>query len=136
MIKVILGSFGAFRFLKICISKMAGRRANGLKFGLWGLSIQWTQGTFDTQVLKVILGLFGVFLIFRKPCVSKTADFRVKDTSRSLCYPGYVAIVFHLVKQSAKPLGFLFITDINTNHPLVFIFMSPASSYCFNITHR
>ncbi len=36
------------------------------------------------------------------------AGFRVKDTSRSLCYPVYVVIVFHLVKQSAKPLGFLF----------------------------
>ena len=35
------------------------------------------------------------------------AGFRVKDTSRSLCYPVYVVIVFHLVKQSAKPLGFL-----------------------------
>ncbi len=35
--------------------------------------------------------------------------FRVKDTSRSLCYPVYVVTVFHLVKQSAKPLGFLFV---------------------------
>ncbi len=45
---------------------------------------------------------------FQKPCVSKTAVFRMNDTSRSLCYPVYVVIVFHLVKQSAKPLGFLF----------------------------
>ncbi len=36
------------------------------------------------------------------------AGFRVKDTSRSLCYSVYVVIVFHLVKQSVKPLGFLF----------------------------
>ncbi len=32
----------------------------------------------------------------------------MKYTSRSLCYPVYVVIVFHLVKQSAKPLGFMF----------------------------
>ncbi len=39
----------------------------------------------------------------------ENGSFRVKDTSsRSLCYPVYVVIVFHLVKQSAKPLGFLF----------------------------
>ncbi len=31
----------------------------------------------------------------------------MKDTSRSLCYPVYVVIVFHLLKQSDKPLGFL-----------------------------
>ena len=32
----------------------------------------------------------------------------MKDTSRSLCYPVFVVIVFHLVKQSAKPLVFFF----------------------------
>ncbi len=37
----------------------------------------------------------------------------MKDTSRSLCYPVYVVIVFYLVKQSAKPLGFLFIFDFS-----------------------
>ncbi len=31
------------------------------------------------------------------------AGFRVKDTSRSLCYPVYVVIVFHLVKQTPSP---------------------------------
>ncbi len=31
----------------------------------------------------------------------------MKGTSRSLCYPVYVVVVFHFVKQSAKPLGFL-----------------------------
>ncbi len=36
----------------------------------------------------------------------------MKDTSRSLCYPVYVVIVFHLVKQSARPLGFLFFIQI------------------------
>ncbi len=42
----------------------------------------------------------------------------MKDISRSLCYPVYVVIVFHLVKQSAKPLGFLFkIVSIIGNSP-------------------
>ncbi len=41
----------------------------------------------------------------------------MKDTSRSLCYPVYVVIVFHLVKQSAKPLGFLFhLGRLSPNH--------------------
>ncbi len=52
-------------------------------------------------------GVIRCTLDFQKLCVSKTAGFRVKDTSRSLCYPVYVVIVFHLVKQSAKPHGFL-----------------------------
>ncbi len=59
-------------------------------------------------MLQIILGVIRCISDFEKPCVSKTADLRVKDTSRSLCYPVYVAIVFHLVKQSAKPLGSLF----------------------------
>ncbi len=33
----------------------------------------------------------------------------MKETSRSLCYPVYVVIDFHLVKQRARPLGFLFV---------------------------
>ncbi len=44
---------------------------------------------------------------FRKPCASKTAGLRVKDTPRSHAIQFYVVIVFHLVKQSAK--GFLFV---------------------------
>ncbi len=36
----------------------------------------------------------------------------MKDTSRSLCYPVYGVIVFYLVKQSAKPQGFLFYSKI------------------------
>ncbi len=36
----------------------------------------------------------------------------MNDTSRSLCYPVYVVIVFHLVKQSAKPLGFFFLLNM------------------------
>ena len=48
VIKVILGSFGAFRFLTSLISKMAGRRAKRIEICASGLSIQCTQGTFDT----------------------------------------------------------------------------------------
>ncbi len=59
-------------------------------------------------MLQVILGVIRCISDFQKPCILKTAGLGVKDTSRSLCYPVYVVIVFHLVKQSAKPLGFLF----------------------------
>ncbi len=61
-------------------------------------------------MLQVILGVIRYTCIsdFQKPCASKTTGLRVKDTSRSLCYQFYVVIVFHLVKQRAKPLGFLF----------------------------
>ncbi len=57
-------------------------------------------------MLQVILGVIRCISDFQKPCASKTAGLRVKHTSRSLCYP-VLCIVFHLVKQSAKPLGFL-----------------------------
>ncbi len=39
-----------------------------------GVSIQCTQGTFDTSVLNVILGSFGVVLIF-KNIVSRKRQF-------------------------------------------------------------
>ncbi len=35
-------------FDKVCISKMAGRRAKRIEIWASGLSIQCTQGTFDT----------------------------------------------------------------------------------------
>ena len=65
-------------------------------------------------MLQLILSLIRCIFDFqkkktkKKTCASKTAGLRVKDTSRSLCYPVYVVIVFHLVKQSTKSLGFLF----------------------------
>ena len=37
-------------------------------------------------MLQVILGVIRCISDFQKPCVSKTVGFRVKDTSRSLCY--------------------------------------------------
>ena len=58
-------------------------------------------------MLQVILGVIRCISDFQKHCVSKAAGLRVKDTSRPLCYPVYVATVFHLVKQSTKDLGFL-----------------------------
>ncbi len=90
------------------IWKMSDRRVKQSEIWVSGVSIQCTQGTFDTSVIKVILGSFGVFLIFKNLVSRKRQGFRVKDISRSLCYPVYVVIVFHLVNQSAKPLGFLF----------------------------
>ena len=47
-----------------CISKMAGRRVKLSEIWASGVSIQCTQGTFDTTVLNVILGSFGAFPIF------------------------------------------------------------------------
>ncbi len=38
-------------------------------------------------MLQVILGVMRCISDFQKPCASKTSGFRVKDTSRSLCYP-------------------------------------------------
>ncbi len=38
-------------------------------------------------MLQVILGVIRCFSRFQKPCASETAGLRVKDTSRSLCYP-------------------------------------------------
>ncbi len=38
-------------------------------------------------MLQVILGFIWCISDFQKPCASKKAGLRVKDTSRSLCYP-------------------------------------------------
>ena len=58
-------------------------------------------------MLQVILGVILFISDFQKPCASKTAVVRVKDTSRSLCYPVLCGHCFHLVMQSTKPQGFL-----------------------------
>ncbi len=42
-----------------CISKTSGRRAKRSEIWASGVSIQYTQGTFDIQVIKVILGSLG-----------------------------------------------------------------------------
>ncbi len=47
------------------IWKTSDRRAKQSEIWASGVSIQCTQGTFDTYVVKVILGSFGVFLIFK-----------------------------------------------------------------------
>ncbi len=41
-------------------------------------SVQCTQGTFDTLLIKVILGSVSAFPIFEKPVSKKTAGGRVK----------------------------------------------------------
>ncbi len=50
---------------------MAGHRAKRSEIWPSGVSIQCTQGTFDSQVLKVILRSFGAFPIFAKPVSRK-----------------------------------------------------------------
>ncbi len=83
VIKVILGSFGAFPIFKKktnCILKTAARRAKWIEIWASGVSIQCTQGAFDTQVVKVILGSFGFISDFRKTCISKTAGRRAKQS--------------------------------------------------------
>ncbi len=47
------------------IWKMSDRRVKQSEIWVSGVSIQCTQCTFDTSVIKVILGSFGVFLIFK-----------------------------------------------------------------------
>ncbi len=71
VIKVILGSFGAFRFLTSLISKMAGRRAKRIEICASGLSIHRVLLTL--KWLRSFWGHSGVVPIFKKPCVSKTA---------------------------------------------------------------
>ncbi len=48
-------------FRKICISKMAGRRAKQREIWASWVSIQCTEGTFDTSVIKFIRGGGGAF---------------------------------------------------------------------------
>ncbi len=38
-------------------------------------------------MLQIIMGVIRRISDFHKPCASKTAGRRVKDTSTSLCYP-------------------------------------------------
>ena len=38
-------------------------------------------------MLQVILGVIQCISYFQRPCAPKMAGLRVKDTSRSLCYP-------------------------------------------------
>ncbi len=65
MIKVILGSLDAIRvYEKNCISKISGRREKRSEIWASEVSIQCIQGTFDTQVVKIILGSLGAFPIF------------------------------------------------------------------------
>ncbi len=62
------------------IWKTSDRRVKGSEIWASGVSIQSTQGTFDTSVIKVILDLrsFGAFPIFEKNCSSKGDGRRAK----------------------------------------------------------
>ena len=71
-----------FRFHELCwhslaelkisiIRKMSECRAKLSEIWASGVSVQCTQGTLDTSVIKVFLGSFGAFLIFEKPVSRK-----------------------------------------------------------------
>ncbi len=59
-------------------------------------------------MLQVILGSFGVLLIFKNLVSWKRQVLEWKIHLDFYVIQFYVVIVFHHVKQSAKPLGFLF----------------------------
>ena len=58
-------------------------------------------------------GGHSVYFSLQKPCVSKTAGVRVKDTSISLCYP--VTCGLPSCQAECQALGFLFQTLISSN---------------------
>ncbi len=58
-------------------------------------------------MLQVILGVIRCISHFQQPYVSETAGLRAKHLNLYVIQ-FYVVIVCHLVKQSAKPLGFLY----------------------------
>ncbi len=66
MVKVILGSFGAFPILGKLVSRKGLVVERNSEIWTSGVSIQFIQGTFDSQVVKSFWGHFGAFLIFGK----------------------------------------------------------------------
>ncbi len=66
------------------------------------------QDTCEVKMLQVILGSFGVFPIFKNLVPRKRQVLERKIHLYLYVIQFYVVIVFHLVKQSAKPLVFLF----------------------------
>ncbi len=99
----MIGCISDFR--QSCTLEMAGRRAKRSEIWASGMSIQCVQDTCDVECL--IPGVIRCISDFRQPCDSKTAGPRVKDYLDLYVIHFYVVIVFHLVKQSTKPLGFL-----------------------------
>ena len=91
MVKVILGSIGAFPIFNKLVQFVSRKglvvERNGVKFGP-RVSIQCIQGTFDTYVVKVILGSFGAFPIFDKLVSRK----RINRAKRSEIWPSGVSI--------------------------------------------
>ncbi len=61
-------------------------------------------------MLQVILGVIRCISDFQKPCASKTAGLRVKDTSRSLCYPALCGHCFPSCQGERQAPGLLVIT--------------------------
>ncbi len=60
-------------------------------------------------MLQVILGSFSVFLIFKNLVSRKQQVLEWKIYLDVFVIQFYMVIVFYLVKQSTKPLGFLLI---------------------------
>ncbi len=87
---------------------MAGLRVKRSEIWYSGMSIQCLLDTCEVPMLQVILGSFGVFPIFKNLVRRKQQVLQWKIHLEVYVIQFYVVIVYHLDKQSAKPLGFLF----------------------------
>ncbi len=110
MVKVIWGPSCISDLRQAYISKTTGRRAKHmrLKFGPWGF-------VFSVYRILVKLSASGnsggssrVFLMFNNLVSRKRQVLEWNVHLNLYVIQFYVVIVCHLVKQSAKPLGFLF----------------------------
>ncbi len=66
-------------------------------------------------MLQVILGFIRCISDFQKPCASKTAGLRVKDTSRSLCYLVLCGHCLPSCQAERQAPGFLFASNIGNS---------------------
>ncbi len=64
-------------------------------------------------MLQVILGVIRCISHFQKPCAPKTAGLKVKDTSRSLCYPILCGHCLPSCQAQRQTPGILVIAVIN-----------------------
>ncbi len=79
-------------------------------------------------MLQVIL---GVISDFQKPCVSKTASLRVKDTSRSLCYPVLCGHCLPSCQAECQAPGLLVCSTTMVFHDFFRVNMGPYGSQNF-----
>ena len=71
------------------------------------MSIQCIQGTFDSKVLKVILGPFDAYPIFSNLVSRKRKVLEPHVHLNLYVIQFYVVIVCHLVKHSVRAPGLL-----------------------------